>query len=545
MNRWTRFSGVVGAVVLVFGLIGAVIIGAYDSPLVLGHLVIGGICLLVWAFSAGTSGVASAGAVLKGRSARFGANVIAYGAVFIGVLTAINWLVHRNDRRFDFTADGVYSLAPQSASVVKELKQPLKIVGILASDDPSRETRLRDLLDLYKGANPARVTVEMLDPQAKPHLVQRYELKPGNLVYLEYGEGSTTGVSRINDPSEEGITNAILKLTRGEAKKVYVVQGHGEPDITGKDPTGLQGFADAVADEHLTLAPIVLGQHAAVPDDAAGVVLVSPKKPLLEGERATLIDYVEKGGRLLMFHDPRTTDDVATIAAHFKIDVGQDVIIDQVQRLFAAPTLGVQPIVTTYTPHPLTRTLGENDITVYNLASSVRGAGQNDETTTWTDLAKTGLTAWAERNLTQLFDVPEPSAVREPEDLAGPVPLAVAYERKITPAPEPGSDGESTAPSFDKTARVVVFGDSDWIINANLGVYANRDFVLNALNWVIGEEGGVTIRPRQMRFSNAPITSGTFVWLLVLSFIIPELILILGLVIWWRRRTVSGHGAGV
>ena len=539
MNRWIRFSGIAGAVVLVFGLIGAVIVGAYDSPLVIGHLLVGGLCLIVWAVGAGSSGVASAGALLTGRSARFGANVLAYGAVFVGILVALNWLVHRNDRRFDFTEEGVYSLAPQSVAIVKDMAKPLKIVALLATDDPSREAKLRDLLELYKSANTTRVTTELFDPQSNPHLVQRYDMKPGNLIYLEYGEGGAGGVSRINDATEEGITNAILKLTRGESKKIYVIQGHGEPDIAGGDPGGLKGFAAAVEDENLTLAPIVLGQHPQVPEDAAGVVLVSPKKPLLEEERKTLIAYVEQGGRLMMFHDPRTTTDVTTIAAHFKIEVGNDVIIDQVQRLFAAPTLGVQPVVTTYTPHALTRSLTERDVTVYNLASSVKGVGQSDETTTWTDLASTGITAWAEKNLEQLFDVPEPSAVREPEDLVGPVPLAAAYERKLSPPKDPAGAVESTDPAFEKNSRVVVFGDSDWIVNANIGIYANRDLVLNALNWIIGEEGGVTIRPRQMRFSNAQITSDTFVWLLVSSFLVPELILILGLVIWWRRRTVS------
>jgi ABC-type uncharacterized transport system involved in gliding motility auxiliary subunit len=129
--------------------------------------------------------------------------------------------------------------------------------------------------------------------------------------------------------------------------------------------------------------------------------------------------------------------------------------------------------------------------------------------------------------------------VREPEDLAGPVSVAAAYERKLSPPKDPAAAVDSTEVSFEKTARVVVFGDSDWIVNANIAIYANRDFVLNALNWVIGEEGGVTIRPRQMRFSNAPIQSDTFIWLLVLSFLVPELILILGLVIWWRRRTAN------
>jgi ABC-type uncharacterized transport system involved in gliding motility auxiliary subunit len=422
---------------------------------------------------------------------------------------------------------------------VKGLQQSLKIVGFLVGDDPGQENQLRDLFARFKEANLERVTTEVVDPRAKPHLVQTYGMKPGNVVYLELGDGEAKATSRINESSEEGITNAILKLTRGAAKKLYVVQGHGEPDITANDPTGLKGFADAIGDEHLTLAGLILGQHSKIPEDAAGVLLISPKKPLLAEERQLLIDYVEGGGRLLLMADPRTTEDVRTIAAHFKIEVGNDVIIDQIQRLFAAPALGVQPIVTTYAPHPLTRNMSEREVTVFNLASSIRSVGTSDATTTWTDLAKTGLTAWAERNLEQLFDAPEAAAVRDPEDLVGPVTIAAAYERKLDGEKPANEGGEAGGDDFRKVARVVVFGDSDWILNANLAVYSNRDFALNAVNWLVGEEGGVTIRPRQMRVSLAPMSQETFVWLLISSFLVPELILLVGLAVWWRRKSVA------
>lgn len=538
MNRWIGFSGILGLVLVLFGVLGALIVEAYDSPLIAGHLVLGVLLLAVWAFSGGSGGFASAGAFLKGRSARFGANVAVYGSVFIGVLIALNWIVHRHDARYDLTEEGVYSLAPQSRDLVAKLEKPLKIAGFIVSDDPGREDQMRDLFALYKSANTARVTTEIIDPRAKPHLVQTYGMKPGNIIYIEYGEGDAKGASRINDSSEEGITNAILKLARGAAKKVYVVQGHGEPDIAAKDPTGLKGFADAVGDEHLTLAGIVLGQHQKIPEDAAAVMLVSPKKPLLPEERQLLIDYVEGGGRLLLMTDPRTTEDVRTIAAHFKIEVGNDVVIDQMQRLFAAPALGAQPIVTSYASHPLTRAMTEQDITIYNVAASVRPSGASDEKATWTTLANTGPSAWAEKNLEQLFDSPEPSAAREPEDLAGPVPVAVAYERSLE-GPQTDEEQPEEKTSFRPVARLVVFGDSDWVLNANFAMYSNRDLALNAVNWLAGEEGGVTIRPRRMRESLAPISQETFLWLLVSSFLVPELIVLGGLAVWWRRRTVA------
>jgi hypothetical protein len=66
----------------------------------------------------------------------------------------------------------------------------------------------------------------------------------------------------------------------------------------------------------------------------------------------------------------------------------------------------------------------------------------------------------------------------------------------------------------------------------------NRDLVLNAVNWATGEEGGVAIGPKNIRASVAPIPAATFNIILALSFLGPEVILLLGLFIWWRRRMI-------
>jgi len=84
--------------------------------------------------------------------------------------------------------------------------------------------------------------------------------------------------------------------------------------------------------------------------------------------------------------------------------------------------------------------------------------------------------------------------------------------------------------------RVVVFGDATWIENGGLAAMGNRDLVLNAVNWVTGEEGGVAIGPKSLRASVAPIPQSTFNVILALSFLGPEIILLLGLFVWWRRR---------
>jgi hypothetical protein len=85
-------------------------------------------------------------------------------------------------------------------------------------------------------------------------------------------------------------------------------------------------------------------------------------------------------------------------------------------------------------------------------------------------------------------------------------------------------------------SRVVVFGDVTWAQNGNLSAMGNRDMALNSINWTVGEEGGVAIGPKSIRASAAPIPQATFNVILALSFLGPELILLFGLFVWWRRR---------
>ena len=84
---------------------------------------------------------------------------------------------------------------------------------------------------------------------------------------------------------------------------------------------------------------------------------------------------------------------------------------------------------------------------------------------------------------------------------------------------------------------MVVFGDGDWIMNGNLSVYSNRDLALNALNWLVGEEANITIRPRAVGASAAPMQEQTLIAILASSFLVPQLILVFGLFVWWRRRS--------
>ena len=220
MNKWLGFSGWLGLVLFLFGLVGSFVTG-FGQPLMLAHIALGFVLIVLWFLQVGLRNLPETGQAVFGRRARFGYGLVVYAALFVVVLAVVNWLVSRHDRRWDVTKEGVHSLASQSEQVIKKLQAPLKLV-LLTNTGAIDDEQTRQIFELYRYHNSSKVSVEYVDPRAKPHLLDRYEMKQGNLVYIEYGEGENKGVSRLNEAVESVVTNAIIKLAKPKRNKATV-----------------------------------------------------------------------------------------------------------------------------------------------------------------------------------------------------------------------------------------------------------------------------------------------------------------------------------
>ena len=111
---------------------------------------------------------------------------------------------------------------------------------------------------------------------------------------------------------------------------------------------------------------------------------------------------------------------------------------------------------------------------------------------------------------------------KDDPDAQGPVSLGVAAESE--------SDKENGW-------RLVAFGNSFFVANAQLANAGNLNLGLNAINWLAKREQSLGIAPRapeqvQLYLSRAQMRTIMLVSLLGL----PALAVALGGVVWWRRR---------
>src|SRR5581483_2790100 len=138
MARLGSFYGVVGVILLLFAGVAYFITRALSSYLVI-HIVLGFLAIIAYF----ASGQGSVRGFLGERSTKYGARAVVHSLIFFGILILVNYISVKNPHRFDVTKSGVFSVAPQTRSVLQKLDKPLEINAFVeAGSDPA----LRELL---------------------------------------------------------------------------------------------------------------------------------------------------------------------------------------------------------------------------------------------------------------------------------------------------------------------------------------------------------------------------------------------------------------
>jgi ABC-type uncharacterized transport system involved in gliding motility auxiliary subunit len=479
------------------------------------HLVVGLVCL-IGQFVAGQGSWTT---FLGRRSTRYGANAVLYSLVFVVVFGMINFLGARYHSRIDVTSAGVNSLSDQSRSVIDALEGTVRVDAFVEN---GANPVLEEMLSAYRYESD-KIEFQVIDPQLRPELTQEAGITQVPSLRIAFGERSTV----VTAIEEEAITNGIHRVTSAAQKKVYFLEGHGEGSIDDhKTPTGLGFFAAALRNQNYVVEKLFLAETEAVPGDASVVIVPPADREIFAGELELLGNYMRAGGRVMFLLEPQMNAEVVEFLAPWGVEVGNDVILDQQVRLFQGPTLGFEPVVSTYSQHPSVKPL--TDRTLFSFARSVRPSAAPPKGIVLDTIALTAKTSWGETNVDRLLSQSE-AGFEENSDIAGPVPIAVAasaYVRDI------GGEG-------DAEFEMLVFGDGSFVTNKFWRQLFNDALALAGVGWLAGQEELISIGSRAIRASRAHLTAAQATTVFVLTVIVlPEAILMLGILVWWRRSSL-------
>ena len=472
----------------------------------------------------------------KSRGAKYGTVSLISVIVFLAILVAVNYLGTRRNKRWDLTANQVYSLSDQTVKILRELKAPVKVTVFERQD---RVDVHRDRIEEFK-YHTTQLSTEFVDPDREPTKATNAKIDTLPTILVEY-EGRT---ERVTSSNEQDLTNALIKAVTGKARKIYFTQGHGEKDTASTERAGYSTIGQAMTQDNFGVEQLVLIQQKTVPADATIVVIAGPTTDFFQPEIDALKEYVARGGKVMVMLDPilkGTPQPLLTqFLAEWGITAGNDVVLDASgmgQQVFG--TDASWPVAAQYPPHAINENF--RVLTAYPMARSITPIEGGANGHTAQPLVTTSPQSWAEADLAGLQAGNGQVAFNADKgDKQGPITLGAAVSAPATVTPPPPS-GNASADSPDKPStpetRVVAIGDSDFVANMAIGVPGNRDLFMNALNWLSQQENLIAVRPRQPEDRRLTLTADQQWRIMILViFVIPGLVFASGVYTWWRRR---------
>jgi len=470
----------------------------------------------------------------KGRGARYGTLSIVSIVVFLGILVAINYLGTRQNRRWDLTANQVFSLSDQTVKLLRELKEPVTFVVF---DRTDRLDMHRDRFEEFTYQT-SQVKTEFVDPDRSPTRANEAKIDALPTILVQY-QGRT---ERVTSTSEQDLANGLIKAITGQARKVYFTQGHGEKDPALSDRTGYSTIAAALQQDNFSFEPLLLVAQKTVPDDATILIIAGPTTDFLQPEIEALNAYAAKGGKVLLLLDPpakagATQPLLTQFLTDWGIKAGDDVVLDASGVGQMLGTDASVPVAAQYPPHAITT--GFRVLTAYPMARSMTPIPEGAKHTAQ-PLVSTSQQSWSEADIASISSGKGQVEFNEDKgDKQGPVMLAAAVSAPASvtpPKPANASPDAADAPATPET-RVVAVGDSDFAANMAIGVQGNKDFFMNSINWLAQQENMISVRPRQPQDHRLTLTADQQNRIMILSiFIIPGLVFATGVYTWWRRR---------
>ncbi len=439
-----------------------------------------------------------------------------YIVVTIAVLTVANVLANRYNKTYDTTSNKKYTLSDQTAKIVKGLKEP---VTIYYFDRPSGFKQAKETLDQYATLSP-KVHVEYVDAEKDNLLARQAGAKNIGTAIVQIGARK----EEAKGLTEEGITGAFIRDLKNTTRTVCFVTGSGEHQIDDTAGNGFSKFKDLLGRDEYQAKSINLLEKAEVPADCTVLVVGGPRTDYVQPQIDALKKYVEDGGRAMFLLNPALkmgreqiadNDALTSLLSNWGVTPANDLVLDMnpIGRV-----LGTGPevaLVTHYDSHAIVNEM-KGTATGFPIARSLET--KNGDKTTVEKLFDTSESSVATSKLNSPNIDPN-----DPKNRRGPLTLAAAGTYRT------GKDNSQ--------GRFVVVGSSEWAANSFLPFQGNRDFAMNAVNWLASDEDLISIRPKEREDRRITMTTGQIRWVGITSLLLlPLAVIVTGVSVWWRRR---------
>ncbi len=503
-----------------------------------------------------------------------GAQVLLTAALALVAVLLVNWLAARPGirQRVDMTNAESNTLSTASLGVLERLESDIQVDILyrpmnapLTALGQEVLVRTDKLLLLMEEAANGRVAIQAVDTSdQEAWTIRQQELRlrgyenglvisngdrreflalSGDLATFDIGNPvpeSYIPPSIDQYDAERAIIGAILDVTQGAERHVYFTYGFGELDaLESADNSGLGLLAEELEGDGIRVHRWNFLDDGRLPENCDAVAVVGPQVAWPEDMYAEVVEYVERGGRLLVA--PETVpellrkSDVPDLLRHFDLEVSEGrVMRPLLDRRTGLVVQGQQECEV----HVVTGDL----MGLHPMLGAMRGTGASFSVPI-THRVKVGVQPPDGVSQTLFRSSPEswldapPCDRRYDAELDGTFrsfPLAATVQRPPMVEQE-GPKGLEAVPEI----RIVALGSEAMFTNAALQNpgFRSADVLRAAFNWLLDREHRITVPQRAPDFRFLPMDRPrAVVWVMrVAQYLLPLAALLAGVLVWLRR----------
>ena len=446
--------------------------------------------------------------------------------IILAILVAVNILVYvlpKSLTQLDISSTKLYSITSNTKVVVNALEKDVTIYWIVQSD--KEDDVIENLLDKYESLS-EHIKVVKKNPDIYPTFAEQYtkESVQNNSLVVECGDRSrfisyddiylydanmSSYSYDVSFDGEGAITSAIDYGVNEDQPEIYVLEGHGEAELS-------ESFREQLEKENIELNTFSLLTADAVPEDADGILIYGPSSDISEEEKTLLAEYVSGGGKLMVLAGPTkdgTLTNLYSILKDYGVDTVDGIVVDtdRGHYAFQAPYILLPDLNSSEITDPL---IEENYYAIMPVAQGL--TIQDTESGRVTELLTT-----SEMSFSKTDGYALSSYEKEEGDTDGPFILAVSV-------------------AAENGGQIVWFASSSFL-DEMYNAYssgANLDLAINAMSSIIGENEAVAIRSKSLNYNYLTISDSTASFLkTIMIAVFPLMYLGIGIcVIIGRRR---------
>lgn len=453
-------------------------------------------------------------------------------AIFICVIIVINLIVGELPSKYtqlDVSEGKLYSIGDQTKEALKGLEKDVTIYQI--AQEGSEDETIANLLEKYADES-KHVKVVKKDPVVNPKFVSEYtseDISANSLIVVCGDRNKVIDYQNIYEASldyttysyqttgfdgEGQITSAIAYVTSEDLPILYTLEGHGEKELGSAIKEGIEK-------SNIQINSLNLLTEGTVPEDTDCLLINSPSTDISAEEKDAILEYLENGGNSMIFSDytEEKLENFDSILENYGVKRADGIVFEgDTQRYGMQMPYYLIPEIQSTDASGDVASSGYMVLAPY--AQGIQKLEEVRDTLTVESLLTTSDSSYSKTNMNS--DTLE----KEEEDIEGPFDLGVSITETVGEDKETQIVYYSTANLMDNQINQLVSG-------------GNAQMILSSLNWMTGseEQTNVSIPSKNLQVSYLTLTAyDTSFWTICTIGLIPGFFLIVGFVVWYKRR---------